>query len=77
MKKLIIDKIDWLIEKGYQVEGTDSCYSIDRIHCVKKSEYFPIFTINNLDLDSDNSAEIFYYLESIYQQQFIEYLKGD
>ena len=77
MKQLIIDKIDRLVEKGYQVEETNSGYSIDKIHCSKDSEYFPFFTVNDLDLESDHSAEIYFYLESIHEKQFIEYLKGD
>lgn len=77
MKQLIIDKIDRLIEQGYQVEETNSGYSIDRIHCSKDSEYFPVVTVNNLDLKNECSSEIYIYLESLYKKQFIEYLKGD
>ena len=77
MKQLIIDKIDRLVEKGYKVYKTDNSYGIDMIHCSKDSEYFPFFTVNKLDLEIDHSEEIYFYLESLYEKQFIEYLKGD
>ena len=77
MKTLIKNKIDRLVESGEVVDRHKDGYSIGKIYAYTDSDYFPDFYVKNTELDSDEAEEIYLYLQSIMQQQFIEYLKGD
>lgn len=77
MKTLIKNKIDRLVESGEVVDGHKDGYSIGEIYAYTDSDYFPAFFVRNTKLKSDDAEEIFQYLRSIMEQQFIEYLKGD
>lgn len=77
MKTLIKNKIDRLVESGETIHRHHDGYSIGKIYAYTDSDYFPAFFVRNTKLESDDAEEIFRYLRSIMEQQFIEYLKGD
>ena len=77
MKTLIKNKIDRLVSQGYKVEDSKIGYKIGEIHAYTDSDFFPAFLVEKTDLEDKESKEIYSYLQSIYKQQFIEYLKGD
>lgn len=77
MKQLIIDKIDSLVNQGYRVEDTSIGYKIGELHAYKGDDFYPLFTVARTDLDNIDSKEIYDYLQSIYEKQFIQYLKED
>lgn len=78
MKQLIIDKIDRLIDKGYEIESEYEYIRIGdievRYYKEMTSEYCAVRWIN---LNFEDSLYIYEYLRENKQQQFIEYLKGD
>lgn len=76
MKQLIIDKIDRLVKQGHKVEDTKIGYKIGEIHAYTDNDFYPLFTVYRTDLDNKDSEEIHLYLQSIYENQFIEYLKS-
>ena len=77
MKQLIIDKIDRLVEQGYEIVDIKSGLRIGEILVTSDSEFFPTFTVHKSGLTPTESEEIYRYIYEKRKQQFIEYLKGD
>lgn len=78
MKQLIIDKIDRLIEQGYQVEKTNKGFILDEIVASCNTDYYQnSYYVRQTDLENEDSKVIYEYLKSQWKKQFEEYLKGD
>lgn len=77
MKQLIIDKINRLVEQGYQIESE---YEYIRIGDIEVKYYEDMTSeycaVRWMKLDFEDAFCIYEYLREKKQQQFIEYLKS-